>query len=1034
MAFLDALALRLGRRLPLVLQTEATECGLACLAMIAGYHGHHTGLMELRRRFSVSLKGISLKQLIQTAHRLGLGTRAVKLDLGDLGKLKLPCVLHWNFNHFVVLKAVDGRGAVLHDPAHGQRRLGLEEVSRSFTGVALELWPESGFEKQEAPPRIKLLGMLGKVTGLYRSLAQVLLLAGALEVFSLISPFFLQWTIDNVIVSEDRDLLSTLAIGFGLLLLMQQAVSGVRAWVMMHMSTLLGVQWQANVFSHLLRLPAQYFEKRHLGDVVSRFGAVNSIQQTLTAAFLSAVLDGLMTVATLGMMLLYSPPLAAIAIAAMSLYALGRWIWYRPLRNATEEQIVHAARQQSHFLETVRGIRPLKLFQRQDERRSVWLGLLVEQINAGLRTQKLQLFYQQLNGLLFGVENLLVIWLGATMVMDGQFSVGILMAFNAYKSQFDSRVGSLIDKFFELRMLQLQGERLADIVLQAPEVSHGDILPENLREREASIEIQGLRYRYAEQEPWVLDGLDLRIAGGESVAIVGPSGCGKSTLFNVLLGILPPVEGQIRMAGLDLAQLGLDGLRELVGTVLQDDVLFAGSLSDNISFFDPQPDMPWLLQCAQMAAIHDDIQAMPMGYNTLVGDMGTVLSGGQKQRVMLARALYKKPRILFLDEATSHLDVHCEQRVNAAIRALRITRIMVAHRPETIASADRVIVLGQGKVSLDESTARLAERQAAAARSRPDACPRRPVVRPARPGSRRRRLRAGRVRHRRPGRRPGGLRPRRQRFALPRRAATDRAEPGGSHRADPLPRPTDPPRLGQCQGPGGPGRDRQVRLPAAPGRPSRRQSRLQRHGLSRCPYLSGDGHRHRRGASLQLSWVLFDFGRRSAALRNAQQLLLAANASQDATLQNTFALAAQAYYDALAAQRSLAASRQVAELAAQNLEAADAKYRAGAAALSDRLQAQTALSQASLAQVRDEGALSNALGVIALRMGLAPDTPLRLSGELEAQPDTGFVKAIDEMLAEARREHPALLAAQARLKPPPPRWRKAAPPAGRAWR
>ncbi|TEF45300.1 peptidase domain-containing ABC transporter [Pseudomonas aeruginosa] len=573
MAFLDALALRLGRRLPLVLQTEATECGLACLAMIAGYHGHHTGLMELRRRFSVSLKGISLKQLIQTAHRLGLGTRAVKLDLGDLGKLKLPCVLHWNFNHFVVLKAVDGRGAVLHDPAHGQRRLGLEEVSRSFTGVALELWPESGFEKQEAPPRIKLLGMLGKVTGLYRSLAQVLLLAGALEVFSLISPFFLQWTIDNVIVSEDRDLLSTLAIGFGLLLLMQQAVSGVRAWVMMHMSTLLGVQWQANVFSHLLRLPAQYFEKRHLGDVVSRFGAVNSIQQTLT-----------------------------------------------------------------------------KLFQRQDERRSVWLGLLVEQINAGLRTQKLQLFYQQLNGLLFGVENLLVIWLGATMVMDGQFSVGILMAFNAYKSQFDSRVGSLIDKFFELRMLQLQGERLADIVLQAPEVSHGDILPENLREREASIEIQGLRYRYAEQEPWVLDGLDLRIAGGESVAIVGPSGCGKSTLFNVLLGILPPVEGQIRMAGLDLAQLGLDGLRELVGTVLQDDVLFAGSLSDNISFFDPQP------------------------------------------------------------------DVHCEQRVNAAIRALRITRIMVAHRPETIASADRVIVLGQGKVSLDESTARLAERQAAAAR------------------------------------------------------------------------------------------------------------------------------------------------------------------------------------------------------------------------------------------------------------------------------------------------------------------------------
>ncbi|OLF52761.1 peptidase domain-containing ABC transporter [Pseudomonas chlororaphis] len=715
MVFLDTLALRLTRRLPLILQTEATECGLACLAMIAGYHGYHTNLMELRRHFSVSLKGIALKQLIQTAHRLQLGTRAVKLDLGDLGKLKLPCVLHWNFNHFVVLKAIDARGALLHDPAHGLRRVSLAEFSQSFTGVAVEFWPDSGFEKQQAPPRIKLLGMLGKVTGLYRSLAQVLLLAGALEVFSLVSPFFLQWTIDNVIVSADRDLLSTLVMGFGLLLLMQQAVSGVRAWVMMHMSTLLGVQWQANVFSHLLRLPIQYFEKRHLGDVVSRFGAVGNIQQTLTAAFLSAVLDGLMTAATLGMMLLYSPPLAAIALASMSLYALGRWIWYRPLRNATEEQIVHAARQQSHFLETVRGIRPLKLFQRQDERRAVWLGLLVEQINAGLRTQKLQLLYQQMNGLLFGVENLLVIWLGATMVMDGQFSVGVLMAFNAYKSQFDDRVGSLIDKFFELRMLQLQGERLADIVLQPAENNHGNLDPGSLDEREAGIEIQGLRYRYSDQEPWVLDGVDLQIGAGESVAIVGPSGCGKSTLFNVLLGILPANEGQVRVAGLELSQLGLDGLRERVATVLQDDVLFAGSLSENIGFFDPQVDMPWLIQCAQMAAIHDDIQAMPMGYNTLIGEMGTVLSGGQKQRVMLARALYKKPKILFLDEATSHLDVHCEQRVNAAIRALRITRIMVAHRPETIASADRVVVLGQGKIVLDETAESLAERQAMAA-------------------------------------------------------------------------------------------------------------------------------------------------------------------------------------------------------------------------------------------------------------------------------------------------------------------------------
>lgn len=703
MTFLDAIALRPGRRLPVVLQTEATECGLACLAMIAGYHGHRVDMLDLRRRCSVSLKGIALKQLINSAQQLQLGARAVTLDVDGLGQLKLPCILHWNFNHFVVLKSVDRQGVVVHDPARGLRRINDEGLSQSFTGVALELWPDSGFELQEDKPRIKLLNMMGRISGLYRSLVQVLLLALTLEVFSLITPFLLQWTIDNVIISADHDLLSTLVLGFTLLLLMQQAVSGVRAWVMMHLSTLLSVQWRANVFSHLLRLPSQYFEKRYLGDVVSRFGAVDTIQQTLTAAFLSAILDGLMSVATLAMMLLYSPALAAIAIATMLLYAVGRCLWYRPLRNATEEQIIHAARQQSHFLETVRGIRPLKLFQRQEERRSAWLGLLVEQINAGLRTQKLRLLYQQLNGLLFGIESLLVIWFGASMVIDGQFSVGLLIAFIAYKTQFDTRVGNLIDKFFELRMLQLQGERLADIVLHPPETSVSSVDLQTLMDCDASIEIQGLHYRYAEQEPWVLDNLDLHIATGESVAIVGPSGCGKSTLMNVMLGILPATRGQIRIAGIEMAQLGLDGLRQLVGTVTQDDVLFAGSLRDNISFFDLNVDQSWLIECARIASIHSDIQAMPMGYNTLVGDMGTVLSGGQKQRVLLARALYKKPRILFLDEATSHLDVACEQRVNQAIQGLRITRIMVAHRPETIASADRVIRILAGRVVHDDA-------------------------------------------------------------------------------------------------------------------------------------------------------------------------------------------------------------------------------------------------------------------------------------------------------------------------------------------
>lgn len=716
MSILNNLSLGFGTKLPLILQTEATECGLACLGMVSGYYGYRTDLASLRRQFSISLKGATLSHLMQIADRLKLATRPLRLELTDLGQLKLPCVLYWNFNHFVVLKEVSTKSITIHDPAFGIRKLSLDEVSKSFTGVALELWPSNIFQAKEQKQRISLRSLIGQVTGLRRSIAQILLLALALEVFALVSPFFMQWVIDNVIVSADQDLLTTLAIGFGLLMLMQQTVSVLRSWILMHFSTTLNVQWKANVFNHLLRLPVHYFEKRHLGDIVSRFGSVDTIQSTLTTAFIESILDGLMSILVLVMMFVYSTMLGWIAVAAMTLYALGRWLWYRPLRTATEEQIIHAAKQQSHFLETVRGVRSIKLFQRQDERQSSWLALMADQVNSDLSTQKLNLLYRLLNGLLFGIERILIIWLGATLVIDGLFTVGALIAFIAYKEQFNNRVSSLIDKLFEVTILRLQAERLADIVLTEPEQNYCRLAITDDADLKPTIEVANLRFRYAEQEPFVLDGCSLQIGAGESVAIAGPSGCGKTTLINIMLGILTPTEGDVLIGGISVNQLGVDTLRRMIGTVMQDDHLFAGSVADNISFFDPHVDQAWIEACAKMAAIHAEISAMPMGYNTLVGDMGTVLSGGQKQRILLARALYKKPKILFLDEATSHLDIEREQAVNTAVKALNITRVIVAHRPETIATANRIIVLAGGKVvhhadSLTVSSAPAAARQ-----------------------------------------------------------------------------------------------------------------------------------------------------------------------------------------------------------------------------------------------------------------------------------------------------------------------------------
>jgi ATP-binding cassette subfamily B protein RaxB len=696
--FLDEVRFGTRRRLPVFLQTEAAECGLAALGMIACFHGHRLDLAELRRRFTVSLKGATLAYLLQIAGRLHLAPRPVRLELEELGRLATPCILHWDLNHFVVLKSADARGAVIHDPAVGLRRLNTAEVSKHFTGIALELSPTADFRAADDRRRVRLRDLLGPVTGLKRALAQIFLLALALQAITVVTPFYMQWAVDGAVVSADRDLLTVLGLGFLMLAVIQVGISILRSWVVLYLSTTLNLQWVANVFSHLLRLPVSYFEKRHLGDVVSRFGAVNTIQRTLTSSFVEALIDGVMAVATLAMMLVYSALLTAIAVGAVGLYGVLRGLFYGPLRRATEEYIVHTAKQQSHFLETVRGVQSIKLFGRQEARRSRWLNLVVDAVNQDLVTQKLGLGFRAANGLVFGVERIAIVWLGAALILDSAFSVGMLFAFVAYKEQFSARVAGLVDKLIDLRMLGLQGERLADIVLTPPEQESPTHAVDAI---EAGLEARALSFRYSDTEPFVLLNCSFSVAPGESVAVVGPSGGGKTTLVKLMLGLLPPTDGKILAGGVDIRKLGIDRYRKLVGTVMQDDQLFAGSIADNISFFDPSPDQGAIERFARLASVHDDIAAMPMAYNTLIGDMGAALSGGQKQRILLARALYKQPRILFLDEATSALDVQKERAVNEAIRSLNLTRIIIAHRPETIASAERVIVLQGGKVAQD---------------------------------------------------------------------------------------------------------------------------------------------------------------------------------------------------------------------------------------------------------------------------------------------------------------------------------------------
>ena len=689
-----------AHRLPVLLQTEAAECGLVCLAMVASFWGHRIDVAGMRRRFNVSRKGLTLGSLIGASDALSLRSRPLQVGLEGLGSLKLPCLLHWDMNHFVVLKAVRGGKLAIHDPAVGMQTLSMADASRHFTGIALEVTPADNFRPQEERQRVGFNALIGHVVGLRRSLAQLLVMGIALQAFALAAPFYMQWVVDEALVAGDRDLIMVLGLGFLMLALMQTAVGAVRSWVTTAMATDLNYQWFGNAFAHLMKLPLPYFEKRHLGDIVSRFGSIQTIQHSLTTQAVEGVIDALLVSGALAAMLLYSPALAAVPLVAMGLYGLMRWCIFRSMREATAQQIIHAAKQQSHFLESARGVQSIRLFCRAEERRIGWMNLLVDQFNAELRVARLTISHQTASNLLVGAERVVLIWLAALAVVDTRLSMGMLFAFISYKEQFCQRLIALIDKLFELRMLRLHAERVADIVLCEAEEDRGAALvdPQHV---EASIELRNVSFRYADGEPWVLRGLDLAIPAGQCVALTGASGCGKTTLVKVLLGLLEPTEGEVLVGGTPLRQLGLANYRQMVGTVMQEDSLFAGSIADNISFFSPQAEPQQVEASALAAAIHAEILAMPMAYNTLIGDIGSGLSGGQKQRVLLARALYRNPRFLVLDEATSHLDARNEQLVNAAVRGVAMTRVLVAHRTETIGLAQRVVVLEQGRVLKD---------------------------------------------------------------------------------------------------------------------------------------------------------------------------------------------------------------------------------------------------------------------------------------------------------------------------------------------
>ena len=720
------------KRVPVVLQSEAAECGLACMTMIAQYYSDKRDLNALRQTVSVSLRGTTLKDVMRIASDLGFQTRAIKIEMEHLAQLSCPAILHWNMNHFVVLTKVKGKTLTIHDPALGERKLTYSEASKYITGIALEVTPSDTFSPKKSAPRLGLSQFFTRTTGFKRNLLTLFALSIVLQLFALASPYYMQIVVDDVLIYNNDALLKALAIGFALLLIIETFTSGIRKFVILSVSSRLQLQMSASVFKHLLSLPLDYFDKRHIGDVVSRFGSLASIREFLTTGLVTALLDGLMAVITLAVMILYSPKLTLVVVAIMLAYLSVRLGLLPFIKRLTTERIALAALEQSHFMESVRAILPIRVYSQEVQRHGQWQNKLVATLNKDITLGKINIGSALTNQLLFGAENLVVVYIGASLVMEGTLSIGMLLAFMAYKARFVSALDGVVNKLIELSMLGVHFNRLSDILLTPsqqkplslktkddtfekqnvrfgnadfPNSSTPNSLAPNVltpdgasmsslldaKTRPIALKATALSYRYSETNAWVFKNLMLSVHSGEIVAITGDSGCGKSTMLKCLMGLYPVSEGNIEHPS---------STNPVIASVLQEDTCLSGTIAQNICCFEEAPDLKKMVYVAQLACIHEDIMQMPMQYHSLVGDMGSSLSGGQKQRLLLARALYQEPDILFLDEASSHLDMENEAQINHHLKSLNMTRIIVAHRPQSIAMADKVYRLENGNLHL----------------------------------------------------------------------------------------------------------------------------------------------------------------------------------------------------------------------------------------------------------------------------------------------------------------------------------------------
>ncbi|MCY3817873.1 MAG: peptidase domain-containing ABC transporter [Gammaproteobacteria bacterium] len=678
-------------RVPVVLQSDQAECGLACLAMVAAFHGHYETLREYRARFHISQRGATLANLRDYAEQLGFQCRAVRANLEELPQLRLPAILHWDLDHFVVLKAAGRNTVQIVDPAVGVRRLSLREASEHFTGVAMELMPTMEFTRRKAEETVPLKSFVPAFRGLGAPLGATFIMTLALQAFALAMPLNTQFTVDQGVRQADMNIVAALAVGFGLVGLVSATTQWLRTLLAQYVGNTLAVRMTTGLAHHLLRLPDTWFVSRHTGDVMSRFASTTPVGNFLMTGAFAILVDAVMAFGALAIMFAYAWDLTLILCAFLAALVAIRFGTIGHLRNLTHETINADAHENSSFIENVERNRAIKLLGAEGSREDAWGERYVRSINANVRLVRFSAHVEFAAAAIGAVQTVAMLMLGAGKVIEGAFTLGMLFAFSSYGGLFSGRAYALIESLVEFRMLRLHRERISDIALEEREIPAArEGSPRTIR---GQIEVKSVCFAYGDDGPAVLDDLNLSVAAGEFVGIEGESGAGKSTLIKLLCKLLVPNSGTILIDGLDLRSLDVRHYRRQLGVIMQDDDLFSGSLLENIAVESGDPDMRRVEEATRIAGIHEDISRMPMQYLTLVGHMGSTLSGGQRQRVMIARAIYRQPALILLDEGTAHLNDELQQSVLDGLRRMSATIIAVTHDERVLRRVDRRISL-----------------------------------------------------------------------------------------------------------------------------------------------------------------------------------------------------------------------------------------------------------------------------------------------------------------------------------------------------